>query len=158
MACPRGRKDNLRGGAVTASVIVASITDPTQCRSGRHLAASIGLAPKHNSSAGKERQGGISKRGNRTLRWLLVLGANALIHHARTKAADKVRWLKALLEHRSAELAAAAQANKTARVVLLVRGGTYHAPAATQTATAGDHEKPPPAIAAARGVARVMTT
>jgi transposase len=67
-----------------------------------------------------------------------VLGATAVIRHARTKAASEVSWLKALLERRPAKLAAVAQANKTARIVwaLLVGGGTYHAPAAAQAATA----------------------
>ncbi|MBV1799582.1 transposase [Siccirubricoccus sp. G192] len=55
-------------GPITASAIVASITDPTQFRSARHLAAWIGLVQKQSSSGGKERQGGISKQGDRTLR------------------------------------------------------------------------------------------
>ena len=125
-------------GPITASAIVATITDPTQFRSARHLAAWIGLVPKQNSSGGTTRQGGISKQGDRTLRRLLVLGATAVIRHARTKAANEASWLKGLLERRPAKLAAVAQANKTARIVwaLLVRGGTYHAPAAAQAATA----------------------
>lgn len=125
-------------GPITASAIVASITDPTLFRSGRHLAAWIGLVPKQNSSGGKERQGGISKQGDRTLRRLLVLGATAVIRHTRTKAASEASWLKGLLERRPAKLAAVAQANKTARIVwaLLVRGGAYRAPATAQAATA----------------------
>lgn len=125
-------------GPITASAIVASIIDPTQFRSGRHLAAWIGLVPRQNSSGGKERQGGISKQGDRTLRRLLVLGATAVIRHARTRSDAEAGWLKRLLERRPAKLAAVAQANKTARIVwaLLVRGGTYRAPAAAQAATA----------------------
>lgn len=125
-------------GPITASAIVASITDPAQFRSGRHLAAWIGLVPRQNSSGGKERQGGISKQGDRSLRRLLVLGAIAVIRHTRTRSAAEASWLKDLLERRPAKLAAVAQANKTARIVwaLLVRGGTYRAPAAAQAATA----------------------
>ena len=80
----------------------------------------------------KERQGGISKQGDRTLRRLLVLGATAVIRHARTKSASEATWLKGLLDRRPAKLVAVAQANKTARIVwaLLTRGGTYRAPAA----------------------------
>jgi transposase len=63
-----------------------------------------------------------------------VLGATAVIRHARTKAATETGWLRGLLERRPAKIAAVAQANKTARIVwaLLTRGGTYRAPAATQ--------------------------
>ena len=121
-------------GPITASAIVASITDPTQFRTGRHLAAWIGLVPKQNSSGGKERQGGISKQGDRTLRRLLVLGATAVTRHARTKSATEATWLKGLLNRRPAKLVAVAQANKTARIVwaLLTRGGIYRAPVAAQ--------------------------
>jgi transposase len=125
-------------GPITASAIVASITDPAQFRSGRHLAAWIGLVPKQNSSGGKQRQGGISKQGDRTLRRLLVLGATTVIRHARTKTTAEASWLKGLLERRPAKLAAVAQANKTARIAwaLLTRGGTYHPPAMVQAAVA----------------------
>ena len=69
-------------GPITASAIVATITDPAQFHSARQLAAWIGLVPKQNSSGGKARQGGISKQGDRYLRRLLVLGATAVIRHA----------------------------------------------------------------------------
>jgi transposase len=51
-----------------ASALVASIPDPQAFKSGRNLAAWIGLVPKQNASGGKERLGGISKQGNRYLR------------------------------------------------------------------------------------------
>ncbi|TPG34872.1 IS110 family transposase [Roseomonas nepalensis] len=125
-------------GPITASALVASLPDPTRFRSARHLAAWIGLVPRQNSSGGKERQGGISKQGDRTLRRLLVLGAVAVIRHARTRSAAEAGWLKRLLERRPAKLAAVAQANKTARIVwaLLTRGGTYRAPTMPQPAPA----------------------
>jgi transposase len=91
---------------------VASITDSTQFHSGRHLAAWIGLVPRQNSSGGKQRQGGISKQGDRTLRRLVVLGAIAVIRHARTRPAAEAGWLKDLLERRPAMLAAVAQATR----------------------------------------------
>jgi transposase len=117
---------------------VATVTDPAHFNSARQFAAWIGLVPKQHSSGGKQRQGGISKQGDRYLRRLLVLGATALIRHARTKDTPEVMWLKGLLERRSARLASVAQANKTARIVwaLLVRGETYRAPASRAVATA----------------------
>ena len=125
-------------GPITASAIVATVTDPTHFKSARQFAAWIGLVPRQHSSGGKQRQGGISKQGDRYLRRLLVLGATAVIRHARTKDTPEVMWLKGLLERRSARLASVAQANKTARIVwaLLVRGETYRAPASGTVATA----------------------
>ncbi len=125
-------------GPITASAIVATVTDPTQFHSARQFAAWIGLVPKQNSSGGKERQGGISKQGDRYLRRLLVLGATAVIRHARTKATAETAWLRGVLDRRPVRLASVAQANKTARIVwvLLARGESYRAPAAVQAAAA----------------------
>ena len=125
-------------GPITASAIVATVTDPTQFHSARQFAAWIGLVPKQNSSGGKERQGGISKQGDRYLRRLLVLGATAVIRHARTKVTAETAWLRGVLDRRPVRLASVAQANKTARIVwaLLARGESYRAPAATQAAAA----------------------
>ena len=63
-------------GAIIAASIKALVPDPAGFRSGRHLAAWLGLTPKSHSSGGKERLGKISKMGNTELRSLLVLGAN----------------------------------------------------------------------------------
>ena len=55
-------------GPVLASALVATIPDPKVFKSGRNLAAWIGLVPRQNSSGGKERLGGITKGGDRYLR------------------------------------------------------------------------------------------
>jgi transposase len=125
-------------GPITASAIVATVTDPSQFQSARQFAAWVGLVPKQNSSGGKERQGGISKQGDRYLRRLLVLGATAVIRHARTKITAQTAWLRGVLDRRPVRLASVAQANKTARIVwaLLARGETYRAPAAVQASAA----------------------
>lgn len=123
-------------GPITASAIVATVTNPSQFHSARQFAAWIALVPKQNSSGGKQRQGGISKQGDRSLRRLLVLGATAVIRHARRKSTPEVAWLKGILERRPARLASVAQANKTARIIwaLLTRGGSYHASASVAAA------------------------
>jgi transposase len=125
-------------GPITASAIVATITDPFQFHSARHLAAWIGLVPGQHSSGGKQRQGGISKQGDRYLRRLLVLGATAVIRHSRSKSTAEAGWLKSLLERRPARLVSMAQANKTARIVwaLLVHGEAYRMPAAVPSGAA----------------------
>ncbi len=81
-------------GPLLASALVASVPDPATFKSGRNLAAWIGLVPKQNSSGGKERLGGITKQGNRYLRQLLVVGALAVIRYAE-RHGTKRPWLVA---------------------------------------------------------------
>jgi transposase len=59
-----------------ATALLATIGDASHFANGRQMAASLGLTPKQNSSGGKERLLGISKRGDAYLRSLLVHGAN----------------------------------------------------------------------------------
>ena len=61
-------------GPITASAIVATIGDAHQFRTGRDLAAWLGLTPLNKSSGGKERLGKITKKGDRYIRKLLVVG------------------------------------------------------------------------------------
>ena len=59
----------------------------------------IGLVPKQHSTGGKERLGGISKQGNRYLRWLLVAGAMAVIRYARQHGTKRL-WLARIMNRR----------------------------------------------------------
>jgi transposase len=117
-------------GVIGATAIAATVSDPTAFRSGREFAAWIGLVPRQNSSGGKERLGSISKQGDRYLRRLLVVGATAVLRHARAHPA-KHPWLMQLLARRPAKLVAVTLANKMARIAwaVLARGETYRAPA-----------------------------
>lgn len=73
--------------------LVASIADLATFKSGRNLAAWIGLVPKQNSSGGKERLGGISKQGNRYLHQLLVAGALSVTRHAERHSSKRARLI-----------------------------------------------------------------
>ncbi|MCP4307194.1 MAG: IS110 family transposase [bacterium] len=117
-------------GPITASALAASITDPEVFRSGREMAAWIGLVPRQNSTGGKLRLGKISKQGDQYLRWLLVAGAMSVIRHAKRKGAANQPWLDDLMARRPTKVAAVALANKMARIawVLLRHGGTYRQP------------------------------
>jgi transposase len=66
-------------GPITASALAVTTTDPKLFRSGRHLAAWLGLVPEQNSSGGKARLGGISKQRDRYIRRLLISGAHAVL-------------------------------------------------------------------------------
>jgi transposase len=102
-------------GPITALTLVTEI-DPPHFQSGRHLAAWIGLTPKERSTGGKQRMGGISRAGNERLRSLLVVGATAVVQHAKPGSKTASAWLLNLLEHRPRKLAAVALANKMARI------------------------------------------
>jgi transposase len=119
-------------GLITASALAATITDPNSFRSGRHLAAWIGLVPRQSGTGGKVRLGHISKQGDRYLRRLLVLGATTLLRHARGKGSAAAGWINALLARRPAGIVKVAIANKLARVAWAVLQGNqdYRAPAA----------------------------
>jgi len=115
-------------GVITATAIVATVSDPGAFRSGRQFAAWLGLVPKQNSSGDKLRLGGISKQGDRYLRRLLVVGATAVIRHSKNKNTPLADWLRGLLEKKPVRLVSVALANKTARIAwaLLVHDRTYH--------------------------------
>jgi transposase len=118
-------------GPVLASALVAAVADPKSFRSGRDLAAWIGLVPRQNSSGGKERLGGITKQGDRYLRQLLVVGAVAVIRYAQRNGARRP-WLVRLLTRRTPKVAAVALANKNARMVwaIMTSGECYREPVA----------------------------
>jgi transposase len=117
-------------GMIGATAIAATITDPGAFKSGRDLAAWIGLVPKQNSTGGKERLGSISKQGDRYLRRLLVAGAMAVVQHVRLHP-GKHPWIAKLLARKPAKVVAIAVANKTARIAwaIMSKGGTYRSPA-----------------------------
>jgi len=117
-------------GPIVATALVASIPDAKVFSSGRSMAAWIGLVPKQNSSGGKERLGGISKQGDRYLRWLLVVGGLAVIRYAKQHGFAKRPWLARLLENKHPKVAAVALANKIARMawVIMAKGERYKEP------------------------------
>jgi transposase len=114
-------------GVITATAIAASITDPSMFRSGRELAGFLGLVPRQSSSGGKERLGRISKMGDRYLRTLLVVGATAVLRHAKAGGSPSRVWAEGLLAKKPFKLVAVALANKTARIVwaVMARGEVY---------------------------------
>ncbi len=124
-------------GPITASALAASITDPALFRSGREMAAWIGLVPRQNSTGGKERMGRISKMGERTLRRLLVSGMTSQLQSVRRNP-DAHPWVTSLLRKKPPKLVAVAMANKAARIawVVMTRGESYRTPQPTPKAAA----------------------
>ncbi len=79
-------------GPIIASALAATVTDPSVFKSGRQLAAWIGLVPRQSSSGGKERLGHITKQGEPYLRRLLVIGASAVIRFCKIDGSALGGW------------------------------------------------------------------
>jgi transposase len=118
-------------GPISATAITALVPAAGNFRAGRDFAAWLGLTPLQKSTGGKQKLGAISKRGERTIRRLLILGASAVIRQAGRRGAPAGSWLAQMLRRKPKMLVTVALANKMARVVwaLLVKGGVYRAPA-----------------------------
>lgn len=121
-------------GPITATAMIATVGDARHFANGRQLAAWLGIVPKQHSTGGKSRLLGISKRGDRYLRTLLIHGARAVVRIAERKA-EAESWIRRLLARRNKNVAAVALANKNARTIwaLLAHDRDYepdYAPAA----------------------------
>ena len=116
-------------GIITATALAASVPDLSAFKSGRQFAAYLGLAPRQNSSGGRDRLGHISKMGNGYLRRLLVVGATSVTRRAPTTDTRSGAWVRSLLERKPTRLVTVAIANKTARIdwALLAKGEDYKA-------------------------------
>jgi len=97
-------------GPLLAGAMVAAVADPAAFKTGRNLAARIGLVPRRNSNGGKERLGGITKQGDRYLRQMLVVGALAVVRYAQRNGTRRPRLVQ-LLARRTPKVAAVALAN-----------------------------------------------
>ena len=120
-------------GPIIASALAATITDPSVFKSGRQMAAWIGLVPRQSSSGGKERLGHITKQGEPYLRRLLVIGASAVIRFCKIDGSALGGWITALRARRPAMVASVGLANKMARIAwaVLSRGKEFELRSAT---------------------------
>jgi transposase len=114
-------------GPVTATAIVAAISNGKAFENGRQFAAWLGLVPRQNSSGGKTRLLGISKRGDPYLRTLLIHGARSVVFRAKEKQDHRSLWIMDKQRRLGTTKACVALANKNARIVwsLVAREQTY---------------------------------
>lgn len=114
-------------GPITASAIIASVGDASIFRNGREMSGWLGIVPRQNSSGGKSKLGGISKRGDKYLRKLLIHGSRSVLIRIDSRDDKQAQWLKKLVERRGFNRACVALANKNARTAwaLITKGEAF---------------------------------
>jgi transposase len=104
-------------GPLTATYAAADIGTGKGYQRSKDYSASLGIVPRQHSSGDKLVYLGISKRGNRHLRTLLIHGARAVLKYCNNKQDRQSLWLQQLIERRGFNKAAVALANKNARIL-----------------------------------------
>ncbi len=119
-------------GPLIATALVALAPPPQTFRRGRDFAAWLGLTPRQHSTGGKQRLGATTRMGERSLRRLLIIGANSVVikRHVHREAQPGT-WLARMLGRKPPLLVRVALANKMARIAwaLIRTGEVYRAPA-----------------------------
>lgn len=103
-------------GPIVSSVFASVVGNGSAYRKGRDVSASIGLVPRQHSTGGKDVLLGISKRGDRYLRCLLIHGARAVVSRAAGKTDSLSLWIQRVEARRGRNRATVAYANKMARM------------------------------------------
>ena len=118
-------------GVLNATALVGAVGNAATFARGRDLAAWLGLVPRQMTTGGQPRLMGITKRGNKYLRKLLVHGARTALPSLSGSMTPLGKWLNRLLERAHKNTVIVALANKLARIVwaVLRRGDTYDAAA-----------------------------
>jgi transposase len=114
-------------GPLIATAIVAAISNGRAFENGRQFSAWLGLVPRQNSSGGKSRLLGISKRGDTYLRTLLIHGARSVVYRAKAKTDKRSLWINDKQQRLGTSKACVAVANKNARIIwsLIAREQEY---------------------------------
>ena len=107
-------------GPLTSTALVAAVGDGREFRNGRELAAWLGIVPRQRSTGGRARLLGISKRGDRHLRCLMIHGARSALRTAGRRPDRRSRWAVEVEKRRGTNIAAVALANKNARTAWAV--------------------------------------
>jgi transposase len=115
-------------GVLNATALSAAIGNGATFARGRDLAAWLGLVPRQATTGGKAKLLGISKRGNKYLRKLLIHGARSAMPSLLATQTPLGAWLRALLTRVHKNAATVALANKLARIAwaVLRRGVAFN--------------------------------
>src|SRR5262245_2859302 len=103
-------------GPLIATATVAAVGTGRMFRSGRDMAAWLGIVPSQHSTGGKPTLGPISRRGNAYLRALFVQGAHAAFVHLKRDGSALGEWIRNVEARRHRQVAIVALANKMVRI------------------------------------------
>lgn len=118
-------------GVLTAVAVVAQIGNGSAFKNGRHLSAYLGLVPRQHSSGDKQHLLGISKRGDKHIRKLLIHGGRSVVRVVDKKTDPRSCWVKRIKNERGKNKANVAVANKNARIILaMLKSGDEYRKAA----------------------------
>lgn len=104
-------------GPLIATAVVAAISNGHAFDNARQFSAWLGLVPRQNSSGGKSRLQGITKRGDPYLRTLLIHGARSVVFRAKAKSDKRSFWIMDKQQRLGTTKACVAVANKNARII-----------------------------------------
>ena len=115
-------------GPLVSTALLAAVGSGRQFRKARDLAAWLGLVPREHSTGGKTKLLGISKRGNKYLRRMIIHGARSCVVHL-DRSRDRLGpWLDSLERRMHKNKVTVALAAKIARIlwVVLTRPGASY--------------------------------
>jgi transposase len=122
-------------GVMNATALVAAIGDGRTFGRGRDLSAWLGLVPRQATTGGRPKLLGITKRGSKYLRKLIIQGARAALPSLARTATPLGAWLRGLLARAHGNTVVVALASKLIRIAwALLRDGTRFAASAAATA------------------------
>jgi len=114
-------------GPIVASVFASTMGNTREYKRGRDASAALGVVPRQHSTGGQRVLLGISKRGDKYLRSLIIHGARAVVRSAQNKDDNLSRWVNRIRAERGYNKATVALANKMVRMgwAVLHYGTTY---------------------------------
>jgi hypothetical protein len=130
---------------LVATAIVAVIGNGSAFHKGREFASWLGLVPRQHSIGGKARLFGISKRGDKYLRKILMHGARSAVLRVKRERSPFGAWLDALEQRAPINVVITAAANKLARIAWAVlSSGQDYRPAVSACLPECGHLSLPP--------------
>ena len=108
-------------GVIVATALFSAVANVSDFRSGRDLAAFLGLVPRQKSTGGRTTLLGISKRGNTYVRTLMIHGMRSAFYNRKKRDNGITAFMERLVERgMHTNKIVVASANKAARIIWAV--------------------------------------
>lgn len=120
-------------GVIVATALFSAVANVSDFRSGRDLAAFLGLVPRQRSTGGKTTLLGISKRGNTYVRTLMIHGMRSAFYNRSKRQNGVTAFMERLVARgMHTNKIVVASTNKAARIIwaVLTQNTTFQPDAA----------------------------